>query len=297
MLARGERQDVRRLGVDQLREEQVGGEEMQPGVVLALGREVGEDVRDAVIGVARLHAPGLAQPRAQGRIVEARLAAEEAEPQAQIPGRQAREALFEHPLQHGRIGRRAGDRVDADLADRADQKLAPADPERHHEGTRLLQGQVIGEPAHPHLIAQAMDDGMPGPEAGGAVAPPAHDLGDVAVLGRQSQVHRLAGGARGAVEADRGGAWRGEVAAEGRMQGLRAAERGLVGQRQRCEILQIGRRLPASPELMVERGAFLDMLTLALPQAVLERAKLGGRKEVTIPEMRHVTSPFPGARR
>ena len=67
--------------------------EMQVGVLLGLAGEVAEHVGDAVIGVARLHAPGVGDAPPQLGVVQPRLAAEQAEPQAEIARFQAGKML------------------------------------------------------------------------------------------------------------------------------------------------------------------------------------------------------------
>ena len=72
--------------------------------------------------------------------------------------------LGDHPLQHGRIRRRAGNGGDAEFADGADQQLRVADAERHDGGARRFERRVIGIAAHPQAVIEAMDDAMARPE-------------------------------------------------------------------------------------------------------------------------------------
>lgn len=158
LLAGFKRQRRRALGIDQFRMQHITGEEMQMAVVLALGGDIGEHIRDAVVGVAWLHPPGFPDPVAQAWVIEPGLAAEQPQLQPQVARVKAGKLLFDDALQHRRVGRRAGNCIDADFADCADQKLAAADPEGNHRCAGSLQGQMVGHAAHPQLIIEAMDD-------------------------------------------------------------------------------------------------------------------------------------------
>ncbi len=83
-------------------------------------------------------------------------------------GFEAGKLLGEHPLEHRRIGRRAGDGGDADLADGADQKLGVADAERNDRRAGALQRQVVGHAAHPHLVVEAVHHRVTRPQPGRA---------------------------------------------------------------------------------------------------------------------------------
>ena len=69
---------------DQLGVQHVERHEVQVGVELGLAGEVAEHVRHAVIGVAPRQTPGAFQPAAELGVVEPGLAAEQAEPQAEV---------------------------------------------------------------------------------------------------------------------------------------------------------------------------------------------------------------------
>ncbi len=123
---------------NQLRMEHVERHEMKIVVMLGLAGEIAEDVRDAVIGIARPHSPGSLQAAAELRIVEAGFTAEQTQTQAQIAWPQRGKMLGEDALQHRGIRRRAGDRIDAEFADGANEQLRIADTERHDGGAGSL---------------------------------------------------------------------------------------------------------------------------------------------------------------
>ena len=93
---------------------------------------------------------------------------------------------------------------DAKLANGRDQALRAADPEGNDGGAGRFEHGVIGIAPHPHLIIEAMDDAMAGPEPAqlhGARA----DIGPQQRIGlRERDVHRSAGRARGAMDARHG---------------------------------------------------------------------------------------------
>ena len=93
--------------------EDVERHEVQIVVELGLAGEVAKDVRDAVVGVAHLEAPGGFETAPEIRVVQAGLATEQAEREAEIARLEVREVLRDNPLEHRRIGGRAGDRRDA----------------------------------------------------------------------------------------------------------------------------------------------------------------------------------------
>ena len=64
-----ERQRSLAVDVDQLGIQDIGGYEVQTRVVLTLRGEIRQHVGYAVVGVARFHTPGIAQPLAQLRVV------------------------------------------------------------------------------------------------------------------------------------------------------------------------------------------------------------------------------------
>ncbi len=155
------------VGIDELGVQHVQGHEVEVVLLLALAGEVAEHVGDAIVGVARLEAPGLFQPVAEGGVVEAGLAAEEAEAEAQVARLQAGEVLGNHALQHGRVGRRAGDGGDAELADGVDEQPRFPHAERHHGGAGGLQRGVVGEAADPQAVVEAVDHAVAGTQAAG----------------------------------------------------------------------------------------------------------------------------------
>ena len=237
--------------------------------------EVREHIRDTIIRVARLHPPGVAQPCAEGRVVQPRLPPEEAQLQAKVARLQAGEVLGDHPFKHRRIGWRARDRRDPHLADGVDQKIGRPDAKGHHQRARRLKRHVIGQPAHPHLIVQAMHHRMIRRQPGRTVTAPADLLRDPRVTCRQREVHRLPRGARGPVQAVGERARRGEVVAEGRMVGLRLAQLRLVRQRKLRQVAQVFWRCPPLPEGAV-KGRGGNMRPLRLPRRLDMRRKLRG---------------------
>ena len=250
---------------------------MQPRVMRAFGAEIRKHVRDTVIRVARLHPPGLAKPCAEGRIVQPRLPPEKAKLQAKVARLQAGEMLGDHTLKHRRIGWRARDRRDPHLADRVDQKIGRPNAERHDQRARRLKRHVIGQPAHPHLIVQAMHHRMIGRQPGRAMTPPADLLRDQRIAGREGKVHRLTRGAGCPVQAVGHGARRGKVVAKGRMIGLRLTQLRLVRQRQLRQVAQVLGRCAPLPKRAV-KGRRGDMRPLHLPRRLDMRREVCGGK-------------------
>ena len=232
---------------------------------LALSREVAEHVGHAVVGVAHRHAPGRLQAPAEFRIVQPALAAEQPEPEAEVARPQVGEPLGDHPLQHRRIGGRAGDGGDPQLPDGADQQLGVADPEGHDGGARRLQRRMVGVAAHPQPIVEAMDDAMAGPEPARRLGPGADDRGLLRIARRQRQVHRRPARAGGAVDARDPVLRRRQIVPERRMRPLALPQHLLVDERQLRQPLQPPRRLRPRPDPPMQRRAGGHILPLPLP--------------------------------
>ena len=185
--------------------------------------------------------------RAQLGIVHPRLAAEQAEPQAEIARFQAGKMLGQRAFQHRRIGRRAGDRGDRQFADRLHQQPALADAERNDRGAGGFQRGVVGEAAHPQPVVQAVHHAVPRPEPRGRLRPRADHRGLMRVAGRQREVHRRARGAGGAMHArdPRPRAPRGSRRTAGARAGSRAASALSISGRSASASSRAGGALPA----------------------------------------------------
>ena len=84
-LAAGLPGDHSRLpGHHQLRMRDIHGHEMQIVLQRALAGKITQEITDTVIGVHRLHSPGVCQPLAEHRIIQAWLTAHKGFAQAQI---------------------------------------------------------------------------------------------------------------------------------------------------------------------------------------------------------------------
>ena len=86
--------------------------------------------------------------------------------------------------QAGWVGWRARDGIDAQLADRLDQKRRVASAKRHHQRAGRFQPQVVGQPAHPQLVIEAVDDDVARSQAGRRLRPPGHLGLQFCIMGR-----------------------------------------------------------------------------------------------------------------
>ena len=270
-LAVAPRQHRAGLRLDQLRVQHVERHEMQVGVELGLAGEVAEHVRHAVVGVARRQAPGGFQPAAEIGVVEPGLAAEQAQPQAEVARLEIGKMLGDDALEHRRVGGRAGDRGDPELADGADQQLRVADPEGDDGSARRLQRGVVGEPADPQPVIEAVNDAMAGAEPARRLGARADHGGLPGIAGGEREVHRRTRRSRGAVDADHLAGRRRQVVAEGRLFALALPQHLLVGQRQVGQVLQPARRRHALPGPAMQRRAGGDVVALLLPERLAMR--------------------------
>ena len=101
--------------IDQFGMKHIERHEMEVIVDFALSGESGEHIGDAVIGIPRLEAPDGFEPAAEFRIIEPALAAEQAEPQAEVARLHLRIMLGDDLLENLRIGRSAGNGGDAEF--------------------------------------------------------------------------------------------------------------------------------------------------------------------------------------
>src|SRR5262249_14837274 len=125
-----DRQALARRGIQQLDEHAVTRVIMEIARVLALAANDRHDLGEPEIGVADLEPPGRLRRCAEARVVEPRLAAEEAEPEAER-ARLAPHLLAQHLLEERGIGRRAMDPGDAKLGDGLEQLPGAAYAEGH----------------------------------------------------------------------------------------------------------------------------------------------------------------------
>ena len=188
------------------------------------------------------------QTLAEARIVQPRLAAEEAEREAQVAWREAGEVLRDRPFQGGWVGGRAVDHADLEVEDRAYQKLALACAEGNHGRACGFEGEVVAHAAHPHPVVEAVHRERAGGEPRGLEAARA-DLGRLRRVGRRlGDVHGLPRGAGGAMQADDELTYGREVVAEGWVRCLGFPQHRLVAEGEGGQVLQPLRHVPASPK-------------------------------------------------
>ncbi len=281
-LARPPRQALARFGIDQLRIEHVAGDEVQILAQLGLRGEIAEHVGDAEIGVARLESPGFLEPGTERRLVEPRLAAEQAEPQSEIDRPQPGKVFVDRLLEHFRIRRRARNRVDAELADGVDQLPRAADAERHDRRAGSLETGMVAVTTHPQAIVQTMHDAVARTEAGGALCATGDARGHARIGFAEREVHGHTGSAGSAVHPADLARFAGEIRSERRVAALILADRFLVGQRQLVEGIEFARQRLAAIETAVEFRAGLDVGRLLAPALLLDSANLFERQKLGV---------------
>ena len=246
-------------------------QEVKVVVRRALAREVTEHVGDAVVGIARGEPPHRFEARAEARLVKAGLAAEEGEPEPEVARREAGELLGDGALQSGGVRGRAMDRGNLEVQDRAHQQRTVSHAEGDHRRARRLQGEVVAHAPHPHLIVEAMDRECAGRQPRGAEGAGA-DLGRLCRIGLGlGDVHRLAGGAGGAVQADDALGRGREIIAEGRMRSLGLPQHPLIAEREGWQILQPLRHPLAGPKPGQEGRSLDDVGSLDAPALLPQR--------------------------
>ena len=161
------------------------------------------------------------------------------------------------------------DHTDLEVEDRAYQELALARAEGNHGGSCGFEGEVVAHAAHPHPVVEAVHRERAGGEPRGLEAARA-DLGRLRRVGlRLGDVHGLAGGAGGAVQADDELTHGREVVAEGRMYRLGLAQHRLVAEGKRGQVFQPLRHRAVGPQ-PGEEGRLRDHVgPLGMPPLLL----------------------------